>query len=274
MPRYFLQSLANGMNALEFIAERGRPVTLTEVAQALNTNKTTATRICHTLIELGFLQRIQEKKITLSPKVLSFGYAYITNLSWLKVAEYYAKKLFDKVGETVNISILEDTEILYLLRLRKSRYLPFDIRVGTKLPVYCTSMGKVLVAMGDPKIITPILDKLQFKPYTTNTIKNLDTFINELNCVKEMGYAICNQELVVGNMTIAAPILNTLNHAVAAVGMAMPISPYDFEQKEKHLAPQLIDTARQISTALLQKHSSMVMGDAAEMSLNSKKEVL
>ena len=95
--------------------------------------------------------------------------------------------------------------MIYLFRITKRKYLPFDIQIGTKLPVYCTAMGKVLVAMGPPKKIGSILKKLEFKPLTARTIKNLGKFKDELDKVRKRGYAINDEELSIGNRAMLWP---------------------------------------------------------------------
>ena len=148
--RYFIQSLAKGLSVLQTFSKVGSPITLSELAQALGTTNTTATRLCYTLTELGFIRRDGQKRYRLTPKVLTLGYPDICSLDWQDIARYYLERLFEAVQETVNLSVLEGPEILYLIRIRKRKYLPFDIRIGTRLPVYCTAMGKVLMAMGPP----------------------------------------------------------------------------------------------------------------------------
>jgi IclR family pca regulon transcriptional regulator len=117
---------------------------------------------------------------------------------------------------------LEGSEIIYLIRIRKRKYLPFDIQTGTKLPVYCTAMGKILMAMGPPEKIKPILKALEFKPLTAHTITRLDKFLNELGGVRKKGYAINDEELSIGNRALAAPIMNQHGYAVAAITLLCP----------------------------------------------------
>ncbi len=259
-PRYFISSLAKGLSVLQAFAEEGHSLTLSQIANALGANNTTATRLCYTLTELGFIQKDGQRRYHLTPKVLTLGHSYISGLAWQEVAQFYLDALFKDVQETVNLSILEDSEIIYLHRIRKREYLPFDIRIGTKLPVYCTAMGKVLMAMGPPKKIGAILKKLEFKPLTACTIKSLDKFMDELDKVRKKGYAINDEELSIGNRAVGAPIIDKHNYAVAAINIAVPTTEYSRSQMEKTLAPKVIKTAHQISEALLKMEAPLVMG--------------
>ena len=259
-PRYFISSLAKGLSVLQAFAEAGHSLTLSEIANALRTNNTTATRLCYTLTELGFIQKDGQKRYHLTPKVFTLGHSYISGLAWQEVAQYYLESLFKEVQETVNLSILEGSEIIYLFRIRKRKYLPFDIQIGTKLPVYCTAMGKILMAMGPSKKIGSILKKLEFKPLTARTIKNLDKFKNELDKVRKRGYAINDEELSIGNRAVAAPIVDKHGYAVAAINIAVPTTEYSRSQMGKTLAPQVMRTARELSRALIKMEVPLVMG--------------
>ena len=259
-PRYFINSLAKGLSVLQAFGEAGHPLTLSEVAKALKANSTTATRFCYTLTELGFIQKDGQRRYHLTPKILTLGHSYISGLAWQEVAQYYLEALFKEVQETVNLSILEDSEIMYLLRIRKRKYLPFDIQIGTKLPVYCTAMGKVLMAMGPPKRTQSILKVLEFKPLTARTITRLDRFMDELDKVRKKGYAINDEELSIGNRAIAAPILHKQGYAIAAINIAVPTTEYSRSQMEKMLTPQVKKTAREISEALIKMEAPIVTG--------------
>jgi IclR family pca regulon transcriptional regulator len=257
-PRYFVNSLAKGLTVLQAFGEAGHPLTLSEIAVALEANSTTATRLCYTLTELGFIQRDSQKRYHLTPKILTLGHSFISGLGWKEVVQFYLEILFKEIQETVNLSVLEDSEIIYLIRIRKRKYLPFDVRIGTKLPVYCTGMGKVLMAMGPPGKIKPILKTLEFKPLTPHTITSLIKFKDELDKVQEKGYGINDEELTIGNRAVAAPIVDKNGYAVAAINIAVPTSEYSRSQMEKTLAPQVMKTARKISEALIKMEAPLV----------------
>jgi IclR family pca regulon transcriptional regulator len=257
--RYFIRSLAKGLSVLQTFAEVGRPITLSELAQALGTTNATATRLCYTLTELGFIRRDGQKRYHLTPKVLTLGYPDICSLDWQDIARYYLECLFEAVQETVNLSILEGPEILYLIRVRKRKYLPFDIWIGTRLPVYCTAMGKVLMAMGPPEKTRPILEGMEFRPLTAYTIMDMDRFVGEIKTVLKKGYAVNDEELSIGNRAVAAPVLDEQGHAVAAINIAVPTSQYSRIELEENLAPHVVRVAGQISNALHRAEAPLVV---------------
>jgi IclR family pca regulon transcriptional regulator len=273
-PRYFINSLAKGLSVLQAFSEADHNLTLSEIAHALRANTTTATRLCYTLSELGFIHKDGQRRYHLTPKILTLGHSFISGLAWQEVAKYYLETLFKEVQETVNLSILEGSEIIYLIRIRKRKYLPFDIQTGTKLPVYCTAMGKSLMAMGPPEIIKPILKTLEFKPLTARTITNLDKFNEDLNKVRTKGFAINDEELSIGNRALAAPIMNQHGYAVAAINIAVPTTEYSRSQMEKILAPQVMRTAREISEALIKMEAPLVMEGSSRTKVEKSKTLM
>jgi IclR family pca regulon transcriptional regulator len=258
--RYFIQSLAKGLAVLQSFSRVGSPITLSEIAQALGTSNATATRLCYTLTELGFIKRDGQKRYHLTPKVLTLGYPDICSLEWQDIARYYLECLFEEVQETVNLSVLEGQEILYLIRIRKRKYLPFDIRIGTRLPVYCTAMGKVLMALGPPEKTRPIIEALDFRPLTAYTIMDMDRFMGELKGVRKRGCAINDEELSIGNRAVAAPVVDDQGVAVAAINIAVPTTQYSRTDLEEILAPHVVRVAGQISKALHRAEAPLVVG--------------
>jgi IclR family pca regulon transcriptional regulator len=258
-PRYFVNSLAKGLSLLEAFAEACRPLTLSEIAHAMKVNNTTATRLCYTLTEMGFIQRDDHRQYRPTPRVLTLGYAFISGSDWREIAQYYLESLFKETHETVNLSILDGSEILYIIRITERNYLPFDIRIGAKLPVYCTAMGKVLMAMGAPEKVKAILKALEFKPLTPRTITTLDKFTEELEKVRKKGYGINDDELSIGNRAIAAPVRDRDGYAVAAINIAVPSAHYSRSEMEKILASLVTQTAREISDALLKMKAPLVL---------------
>ncbi len=261
-PRYFNHSLAKGLAVFQALTEAGQALTLSEIAKALGVNTTTTTRLCYTLSELELLQRDSQLRYHLTPKVLTLGYSYISGLDWKEIADYYLERLFKEVQETVNLAILEGQEIIYILRIRKRKYLPFDIRIGTKLPVYCTAMGKILMALGPPEKTKPIIKTLKFQPLTTHTLTNSRNFLRELEGVRQKGYAINDEELSIGNRAIAAPVADEQGYAVAAINLAVPTARYSRKDLEEKLASPIINAGRQISEALLKMRAPLVTGDS------------
>lgn len=249
---YFLKSLAKGIRVLELMAETNQPLSVTEIARDLSQSKTTATRICYTLSQLRLLRQDEHSKYRLTPNVLKLGYGAICSLGWKNVASYYLNELAEIVGGTVNLSILEGPDVLYIARIRKGEFFPFDIQVGSKAPAQCTAMGKVLVAFGSVEDRELALKSMIFRPVTIHSIRSLEQYMDELEKVKSKGFAVNYEELSIGICGVGAPIKNEQGEAVAAIGVAVGTAEYGREALEEELAPLVMTYGNRISQAIQQ----------------------
>ncbi len=249
--RYFLKSLAKGLHVLNTLANSQNPLGLVELSRRSGTNNATVTRICHTLAELGYVRRDRQRRFHLTPKLLSLGTASLNNLSWRQVARQYLERLAEETGETVNLSVLQGNELIYLVRINNSgRILPFDLQLGSRLPLHCTSMGKSLLAFLDDKDLDRILTGYEFSSLTHRTIDSEKAFRRELTRVKRQGYALNDEELSVGLRSVSAPILDAEGRAIAALNIAVPTRRVSREALEQRLAPLAVKTAAEIQQAL------------------------
>jgi IclR family pca regulon transcriptional regulator len=252
-PHYFVLSLARGLAVLQALAEAGRPLTLTEIAGSLGTNKSTAIRFCYTLTRLEYIRRDKQKRYHPTPRVLSLGYRVIRGMDWLEIAQHYLERLSEEVKETAGLFVLDGQEVLYLLRIVKEKnLLPYDVQLGSKFPVHCSSVGKVLMAFGAPERTRHILDKIDFRPLTHRTITSMEEYLNELEEVKEKGYAISDEELSVGLRSIAAPVKDAEGRAMVAININVPTKRHNLQYLAEVISPRAINTAHEISRALIE----------------------
>ncbi|MFZ5587968.1 MAG: IclR family transcriptional regulator [Thermodesulfobacteriota bacterium] len=248
--RYFMQSLAKGLVVLQCLAEADQSLNLSQIARAAGINNATATRCCYTLARLGYVVRDENRRFHLTPRVLTLGYAAVRRLGWRQVALAYMRQLSQTINETVNLSVLEGSELIYVGRINTARILSFELQIGSRLPLHCTSMGKALLAFSPPDKAGAIIDRLKFEPLTHRTITNQADYLAELKRVRAKGFAINDEELSVGLRSVAAPVLDAQGWALAALNIAVPTQRYTREQVEKHLAPQAVACAAEISRAL------------------------
>ena len=259
--KYFLQSLAKGLRVLQIIAKSPHSIGISELAKKLKTSNTTITRCCYTLANLGYVTKDSQKRWRLTPKVLALGYAAVSSLGWRQTAQHYLELLSEETGETTNLSVLEGGEIIYVCRVNTKRILTYDIRLGTTLPVHCTSMGKALLAFRPAEKIDSVLDTLDFVALTHNTITSRDDFLKELETVREKGFAVNDEELSVGLRSVAAPILDAEGWSMAALNIAVSTTRMSREQLEVDLAPLVIRTARDVESAMSFLGGERFMGE-------------
>jgi IclR family pca regulon transcriptional regulator len=249
--RYYVEALARGLRILDAFTEQTPSLSLTEISSAVGLDKSTVFRFVYTCEKLGYLLRDPEtKRYRPGLKVLRLGFAALSSLGLPQIAQPYLRALSRLAGETTNMTILDGREIVYVARNATQQIITINLQLGSRLPAYCTSMGKAQLI---EKPLDELSDLLGHGPYPAmgpNTITSLDALVAELEKVREQGHAINDEELVAGLRSVAAPIRDGEGEIVAAINVSVPVARVSRQELEEDLAPKVMDTARQISLAL------------------------
>lgn len=248
---YHVHSLAKGLQILETLGQVAMPLTLSEISQRLGLSSSTTYRFLHTLEGLGFLERMPDKRAyRLTPKVLALGYSAFASSDLWQKAHPYLLAASEEYGETFNLSILDNTEILYIDRVKTKRILSMDLEIGSKLPAYCTSMGRVLLAHIPEERAVELLKRSRLIQYTQKTVVEIPKLLSILEQVRIKGYAINDGELALELRSVAAPIKDRDGKVVAAINMAVRASEYSLEKMENELSKIVMGLANKISQSL------------------------
>ena len=219
--KHFVQSLARGLSVLQaFSSERNR-LTLTELATITKMNRTAVQRFTDTLMVLGFLGRNRHKEFYLTPKVLSLGFTYLQGSEITQLAADYLRAFSEQIGLTVNMAVLDGIDIFLLYHHEVHRFLKYDLRAGSKLPSYCTALGKVLLASLNNKELKNRINSMKLEKTTSHTITDKGRLYEDILAIREKGVAICDRELSLSLYSIAIPLLNHEKRVVAAVNLAL-----------------------------------------------------
>lgn len=249
--RYFIESVRRALQVLEAFTQETPCLTLTEIAEAVGLDKSTCFRFVFTLEKLGYLRRdLDSRRYHPGLKVLRLGFTVLDIIELSEVAKPFLKTLSERCGETTNMVVREGNEIVYIARNRTQQIVNVNLQLGSRLPVYCTSMGKaVLLDMTRDGLIR-LLGEGPFPCLTPNTITHLDDLVAELAKVRELGYAINEEELAAGLSSVAAPIRGIEGTIIAAINISVPCARVSRGKMETELAPMVVETAHQISNAL------------------------
>ncbi len=249
----FVASLARGLAILEaFDSEGTAEMTLTEIARRTALHKTTAFRLVRTLIDLGYLkQNGENQKYCLSPRVLNLGYALFQSMELKQLAFPYLEELSKRCGETVNMAVLDGYELVYIERIKTQQIVNINLHIGSRLPLYNTSMGRALIAYKPEEWLRQYIDMLETLPGAEEYAKNQGSKLLEiLETTRSRGYAVNNEDLAQGLRSVATQIRNAKGEVVAAINIAVPSARVTLKELEERFAPQLVETAKQISAAL------------------------
>jgi IclR family pca regulon transcriptional regulator len=252
-PRYS-QSLERGLAILGcFTAER--PVLgIADIADELGMSRSTTHRYVITLVALGYLEQGASRKYRLGLRVTDLGMAALNATPVREHAHPYLEELRQRSSYTVNLAVLDGPEILYVDRARSFRRgqskIDLGLHPGSRLPAYCTAMGKLLLANLPDTEQRDLFSSMKLTKRAPNTITSKKALRDELDEVREEGFAVNDQELVPDLHSISAPVRNEAREVIAAVNMAAHTSMISLEELVDALGPHLVSTADRISARL------------------------
>lgn len=237
--RDFSTSLARGLRVIAAFDRDHDEMTLTEVARRSEMTRAAARRYLLTLCELGYVAG-DGKYFRLTPRVLQLGFAFLTSMHIWERAQPFMEQLTEQVNESCSISVLERDDIVYVARVPTKRIMSVALGIGTRLPAYCTSMGRVLLADLRPSELDTYIDRAQLAPLTPHTVTDPVVLRGVIAAVRQNGFAVVDQELEIGLRSIAVPIRNRAGRVLAAMNISGHASRINVdEMRQRFLSPLL-----------------------------------
>ncbi len=250
-PRYAVRSLAKGLEMLRCFGPESPSLGLSELAVRMGWTKGTAYRFAFTLEQLGYLdQDPSTKRYRPGVKVLDLGFSCLSSLGLSERAQAFLEELFHQTGQPVHLAVLDGADIVYVARRADRSLTTINLYVGARLPAYCTSMGKVLLAHRSPEEVSRLIGDVQMKRHTPKTVTGLERLQRDLERIRRAGYGMTDEELELGVRSIAAPIRDAMGQVIAAVNVSTLRAKVDLDELRTHLLPELLRTATRISAAL------------------------
>lgn len=241
-------TLLKGLSVLEALAASRQPRGVTELAQQLGLLKSNVHRLLQTLSALGYVrQDAASGRYECTLKLWEMGTAVADGIDVVTVARPFIASLAQKTAETVHLSILDGTEVIYIDKIDSPQPVRAYSRVGGRAPAYCVATGKALLAFAAPAIFDDLPRKLIV--HTPRTLTSRDALERELSRIRETGYAVNRGEWRDSVGGIAAPIFGPANALAAAVGISGPAERLT-ATRLREFAPHVVATAKAISQAL------------------------
>jgi IclR family pca regulon transcriptional regulator len=204
-------------------------------------------RCLYTLMKLGFAGTDDSHHFYLCPRILSLGHSYISSMPLSSAAQPVLEQMSHQLLESCSIATLDGVEIIYVARARATRIMSIDIRVGSRLPAFCTSMGRVLLASLPPEEQKSCIARIQFSHYTDRTVRSAVKLRQILRLVRRKGFCILDQELEVGVRAMAVPIYGPSGGVAAALNIAALAQRVSVEKMQKRFLKRLLDAAQELS---------------------------
>jgi len=241
-------SLEKGLRVLRAFVEVDQPLRLTDIAQLAGVQLSAAQRLVYTLHQEGLLQRDERTRMySLARKVMDFGFAYLRQDPLVSRATPYLLEANQRCGETVSLTELDDTNVVYVARIPSRIGMSADVILGSWFPAYACAAGQATLAFLPETAARALIERSRLTAYTANTITGKDALLKLFQKVRRQGFACSQEHYTPGDISVAAPILDSAGVAVGAVNVSVPTNRWTREAAEQRLSLVAIETAAAIS---------------------------
>jgi len=247
----FMASLARGLAVIRAFAQQRTRVSTAQLSLRTGIPRAAVRRVLYTLRALGYAGSEDGRTFLLHPQILALGYAYLSSMPLAVSAQPVLDHVSSTVHESSSMSVLDGDDILYVARASTSRrIMSIDLGIGSRLPAYCTSMGRVLLANLSPPDLAAYLRRVKLLPLTPRTEVAKDGLAATLQTVRARGYALVDQELEIGLRSIAVPVAPSEGRVAAALNVSTQAARVTVAEMEKRFLPVLRAAARDLGMLL------------------------
>jgi len=218
---------------------------VTEIAHKMGTNKSAVYRMLATMVALDVIQQNPENdKYRLGLKLFELGQRVSINKNFINKARPYMEELVKRADETAHLAIYKNQEVYFLDKVEGPHDLQINTQIGSKKQLYCTGLGKIMLAYGEPNY-KEVIQNLSLEAITGNTIINKAKLLLEIDNIKKEGFALDMEENEVGLICVAVPVFNRNGQFIAAISNSGPTARFN-EAKIQNYTDVLKDTANQL----------------------------
>jgi IclR family pca regulon transcriptional regulator len=245
----FMTSLARGLAVLRAFSDQRRSLTIAQISHKTGIPRAAVRRCLYTLRELGYADA-DGNNFSLKSKVLTLGYSYLSSTPLTVSTAPYLNTISRALNESCSLAVLEDDEILYVARSATSRIMSVSLNTGSRLPAYCTSLGRVMLAHLPPEELDAYLGRVKLKAFTERTVVSAARLREILIGVRGAGYALLEEELEVGLRSLAVPVRGASGNVLAALNVGVQASRVSARQMTEDFLPVLLRGAQELSILL------------------------
>jgi IclR family pca regulon transcriptional regulator len=244
----FMTSLARGLAVIRTFSVERQRLSIAQISARTGISRAAVRRCLYTLARLGYVESDDERHFTLRAKILALGHAYLASVPLAVAAQPVLDEVSATVHESCSLATLDDDNILYVARSSSSqRIMSIDLAIGSRLPAFCTSMGRVLLAALPDQELHERLKRVRMTPFTDRTITSKEKLRDTLDAIRRTGFAIVDQELEIGLRSIAVPIVDVRGRTAAAINISVQAQRVTTSEMEKRLLPALRRAASELA---------------------------
>jgi IclR family pca regulon transcriptional regulator len=245
----FVGSFARGLSVICAFSGDMPRMTLSEVAARSSLTRAGARRILLTLQALDYVG-CDGRQFYLRPKILDLGYSFLSTTPLWNVAEPFMEEVVNQVHESCSASVLDGTEIVYILRVPTKKIMTINLSIGSRLPAWCTSMGRVLLGDLSPEMLDGVLGQSRMEQIASRTITDRKKLVQIIRDDHRKGWSLVNQELEDGLISISVPLHDRSGRVIAAMNVSGHSSRTSPTEMTRVVLPVLKRAAEKIDAAL------------------------
>lgn len=244
----FVRTFARGLAVIEVMGQGGHRQTLGEIAEGVDLPRTAVRRFLLTLIDLSFVAT-DGKHYWLTPRVLRLGLSYLKSLPYWRDAQTALEELCGRVKQSCALSVLDDTELVYIARQHARRMLAMSPTLGSRLPAHVVSMGRVLLAGLSDEALDAYLERATLVRFTSATLVDRDALKERVVLARAQGYAWVDSELDDSICGLAVPVRDSQGSIIAAMNISLPAGQITEEDAKQQYLTELRRAASQLRAA-------------------------
>jgi len=253
----FVGSTEKAFQVLHAFDGPRRYMTLADIARTADLDRSATQRLVYTLETLGYLKRIEgTRNYGLTSKVLQFSHSYLKANELIDKASPYLLDMSRNLGETCNLHELDGHEVVFVARFPGRHLIHIDFVIGSRLPAYFTASGIAILAASPEEMRHDLLKRTQLEPLTPYTITDPDQLLEQVRLAATRGYSIQINQSVMGDISVAAPIIDEHGRAVAAVNISVPTTRWTKERAEAELVQHVHVAATSISKSKFNRYAA------------------
>ena len=245
----FMTSLARGLAVIKAFSDHRRAMTIAQLSQKTGIPRAAVRRCLYTLKQLGYADS-EANNFFLKPGILALGYAFLSSTPLTVAAQPYLNELSHRLKESCVLAVLDQNEVMYVARSQTSRVLSLALNTGSRLPAYCTALGRVLLAGLSATQLDRYFASVVLAPHTERTVVSEQKLRDILFEVRQRGFAVVEEELETGLRSIAVPIRGASGATVAALSIGAQVGRISRDQIEDLFLPSLLNASNEICLLL------------------------
>src|ERR1700756_3805598 len=246
----FMTSLARGLIVIQAFTQQSPQMTISQLSIKTGLSRAAIRRCLYTLTKLGFAGAEDGSRYSLRPRMLTLSHTYTTSNTLSTAAQPILERMSATHRESFSVATLDGEDIVYIARTQVNRVMAVDLHIGSRLPAYCTSMGRILLAYLSPEQLEAYLARVVLTPHTTRTVTSVDKLRMLLRNVRRNGYALCDQEYEVGLRSLAVPVQAPNGRVVACVNLSGHAPRMPMLEMQTRFLPHLRAAAAELSVFL------------------------